>query len=272
VALDPRTAPWSLGPSSADAGGLVLLLHGFTGSPWEVRPLGEALAARGFHVAAPLLPGHGGAPEALLTVTFQDWLRAADEALGALAASGRPVALVGLSMGGLLALLLAARRPPQVQGLVLLAPAARLRPWNARLLQALRRTPLRRAFPRWVPKRTTDLSLPEVRAEAPRLARYPLDRVLDLFTLQDLAFEAAPRVRSPALVLAAANDHVVALAGIEELARRLPRARLEVLQRGWHVIPRDEDRALAATLTADFLDGLEPDEDATARPSRGRRG
>jgi carboxylesterase len=52
----------------------VLVLHGLTGSPWEVRPLGEALAARGFHVEAPLLPGHAGAPEALGFVTWRYYL------------------------------------------------------------------------------------------------------------------------------------------------------------------------------------------------------
>ncbi len=105
-------------------------------------------------------------------------------------------------------------------------------------------------------KRTTDLSLPEVRAGAPLLRRYPLARVLDLITLQDLVWLAAPQVRCPALVMAAAGDHVVALEGVKDLVQRLPGARLLVLQRGWHIIPRDADRALAATEAASFLDAL----------------
>jgi carboxylesterase len=254
VVLDSRTAPFTLGPPPLAAAGRVLVLHGFTGSPWEVRPLGEALAARGFHVHAPLLPGHGGSPEALEDVTFQDWIAAAETALEA---QPGPVAVVGLSMGALLALLLAARRPGTVKGLVLLAPAVRLRARSARLLRALRHTPLRHVFPGWVDKRTSDLSLDEVRAQAPRLRRYPLARLLDLFTLQDLASAAAPRVRCPTLVLAAARDHVVTLGGVAALVRRLPHARLVVLQRGWHLIPRDQDRALAVTHAASFLDGLD---------------
>ena len=235
----------------------MLLLHGFTGSPWEVRPLGEALAARGFHVEAPCLPGHGGAPEAMEAVTWRDWVQAADAALGAAVRAARaPVAIAGLSMGSLLALLLASRRPADVTGLVLLAPVVRFRAWNVRLLRAVRTTPLRRAFPRWVHKRTTDLSLPEARDEAPLLRRYPLARVLDLLTVQDLAWLAVPRVQCPALVVAAAHDHVVALSGVEELAQRLQRARLVVLQRGWHIVPRDADRALAITEAATFLDAL----------------
>jgi carboxylesterase len=80
----------------------VLLLHGFSGSPWEVRPLGDALSARGFHVHAPLLPGHGSTPEALRFVTWRDWLSAADDALEKLFARFEEVSLAGLSMGALL--------------------------------------------------------------------------------------------------------------------------------------------------------------------------
>jgi carboxylesterase len=258
VAPDRLTAPFTLGPAPPGAAGSVLLLHGFTGSPWEVRPLGESLAARGFHVEAPLLPGHGGEPEALRDVSWQDWLRAAEAAhLGLERAASGPVAVVGLSMGALLALLLAARRPQGVAGLVLLAPVVRLRRLGARLLRALRATPLRRAFPAWVSKHTTDLSLDEERLRAPLLARYPLARALDLFALQDLAEAAVPQVACPVLALAAAHDHVVALAGVEALVRRLPHGRLVVLQRGWHIIPRDADRALASACTADFLEELE---------------
>jgi carboxylesterase len=235
---------------------VVLLLHGFTGSPWEVRPLGEALADRGFHVMAPLLPGHGATPEAMLAITWRDWVRAAEAAFDALAAHGRPVAVAGLSMGGLLALLLAARRPEQTPGLVLLAPVVQLKALDARVLAAARHTPLPRLLPSWLHKRTTDLSLDEVRRESPLLRRYPLARVLDLLTLQDLARVAEPRVACPVLVLAAAEDHVVSLPGVEALARRLAHARLVVLQRGWHIIPRDADRALAATEAAAFLDAL----------------
>ena len=67
------TAPFRLEPGNQHhARAAVLLLHGFTGSPWEVRPLGESLAARGFHVLAPQLPGHGTTPEAMLYVTHVD--------------------------------------------------------------------------------------------------------------------------------------------------------------------------------------------------------
>ena len=76
--MDPeKTAPFELG-SGDDA---CLLLHGFTGSPWDMRPLGERLAARGLFVRAIRLPGHGSTPLAMAQVSHRDWEQASEDAL-----------------------------------------------------------------------------------------------------------------------------------------------------------------------------------------------
>ena len=250
-----KTAPFTLGPR--DAKTAVLLVHGFTGSPWEVRPLGEALAARGYHVVAPLLPGHGGAPEAMLFVTWRDWLAAAEAALTSLSSFER-VVCSGLSMGGLLSVLLAARHPSRVSGLALMAPVVAVRRGGARFLKRLRHLPigLRGLVPEWVTKDTTDIELDDVRAESPLMPRYPLARVLDLFTLQDLVSDALPDVRCDSVVLAAKGDHVVDYDSVCRFQARLPRSRLVTLQRGFHIIPRDVDRAVAITAIAEFFDSV----------------
>ncbi|MBC8075201.1 MAG: hypothetical protein H7Y32_03920, partial [Chloroflexales bacterium] len=60
------------------AGGPVglLLIHGLTGTPGEVRPMGEHLAAAGYTVRGVLLPGHGGDPAELFGVGWQRWVEA----------------------------------------------------------------------------------------------------------------------------------------------------------------------------------------------------
>src|SRR5438270_13533902 len=103
-----KTRPFELG--AAEAPDACLLIHGFTGSPWDMRPLGDALAARGYRVKGVRLPGHGGEPEAMAGVSARDWEEACETALDSLASTPR-VFVAGLSMGALLALLLAARRP-----------------------------------------------------------------------------------------------------------------------------------------------------------------
>jgi carboxylesterase len=85
----------------------ILVLHGFTGSPVSVRPLAERLSKRGFAVEMPRLPGHGTRPLDLLPTRYADWRAEALAALTRLRARTQQVFVVGLSMGGTLALDLA---------------------------------------------------------------------------------------------------------------------------------------------------------------------
>lgn len=247
------TAPFTLRPKTAN-GATVLLFHGFTGSPWEVRPLGDALVARGYQVHAPLFPGHGLDPQGMVGVSEKQWLEAAREALRGVKGSG-PVFLAGLSMGALVSLVLAHEEPDAVKGLVLMAPALKLKPLNGRLLRRIRNLPVPFVFEHWTTKERSDIENEEAHAENPILKKYPVARLKDVFRLQDLARAAAPSVRQQALVVAARQDHVVELASVQELARMMPSAKLLVLERGFHILPRDHDRALLATEVAAFLDG-----------------
>jgi carboxylesterase len=248
-----KTAPFTLGPRHPETSTAVLLVHGFTGSPWEMRPLGEALAARGFHVRGMRLPGHGTTPEAMLWVTWHDWVDSVQAELQALA-NYSTVLIAGMSMGGLLGMLMAAREPSRVHGLVLMAPAVKLKSRQGQALRLVRKVDLTGLLPQWVIKDSTDIEIPEVRAESPILPRYPVARLNDLFAVQDLAFDAESRLRCPSLVLAAHHDHVVDFAAVLAMQRRLPNSRLLVLNRGWHIIPRDSDRALAISEVSEFVD------------------
>jgi len=84
-----------------------LLIHGFCGSQKEINPLAEALKAKGYQVATPLLKGHTGLRQDLIGVTHEDWLESAREGLKELQGKCDRVAAVGFSMGGLLAINLA---------------------------------------------------------------------------------------------------------------------------------------------------------------------
>jgi carboxylesterase len=251
--MDPeKTAPFELGRGE-DA---CLLLHGFTGSPWDVRPLGEALAARGLYVRAIQLPGHCATPDDLLCVGHQDWARAAVHALLSLR-DYRHVFVAGLSMGALLSLKLAADYPERVQGLALVAPAVRFRGPHMWLLKRLRHRRLLERVKPWVFKTGTDLSDPAVLAEAPILPAFPSARLQDMWELQDAAMLALPRVRCPALVAVAEQDHVVDPEGGRVLARGLtasPRVRFISIKDGYHIIPRDKGGPLLASEVGSFFD------------------
>ncbi|HEX8435154.1 alpha/beta hydrolase [Archangium sp.] len=269
--MDPeKTAPFELGRGE-DA---CLLLHGFTGSPWDVRPLGEALAARGLYVRAIQLPGHCTTPESLLCVGHQDWERAAVHALLSLRGYRR-VFVAGLSMGALLSLKLAADYPEQVQGLALVAPALRFRGPHMWLLKRLRHRRLLERLKPWVFKSGTDISDPAVLAEAPILPAFPSARLQDMWELQDAVMDALPRVRCPTLVAVAEQDHVVDPEGGRVLARGLiasSRVRFISLKDGFHIIPRDRGGPLLASEVGSFFDRVRErmarSEDPRASPRR----
>ena len=104
----------------------VLLIHGFTGAPTEMRLVGEYFNARGLTISAPLLPGHGTTPADLNNYRWNDWFDHVRLALGELQNNCETVFIAGLSMGALLTLSLAATQP-DIQGIITYAAAIEVR-------------------------------------------------------------------------------------------------------------------------------------------------
>lgn len=89
----------------------VLLIHGYTGTPAEMRLLGDYLHGKGYTVLGVRLPGHGTTPQELNETVWTDWYKAAEEGCRRLLACCKEVMVAGLSMGGLLAIKIAAELP-----------------------------------------------------------------------------------------------------------------------------------------------------------------
>src|SRR5437588_11627070 len=99
-------------PSAERRDVAVLLLHGLTGTPLDMRPIADALVADGYTVSAPLLPGRGTRPADMETLSWEDWMSGALSAYDDLQAGHREIVVGGLSAGGTMALDLALRRRP----------------------------------------------------------------------------------------------------------------------------------------------------------------
>src|ERR1700730_11209472 len=101
----------------------VLLCHGFTGSPHSLRPWAEYLAEAGLSVWLPRLPGHGNTWQEMAHARWEDWYAELNRAFDELREHASEIFVMGLSMGGCLALRLAELRGPSVRGLVLVNPS-----------------------------------------------------------------------------------------------------------------------------------------------------
>jgi carboxylesterase len=247
ASVDAR--PFELGPVGGP-GPAVLCLHGLTGTPYEVRPVAEELAARGFACAGPLLPGHGESPEALARTPAERWLDTALDAYDRLARSHARVYALGLSMGGVLALALGARREPR--GLAVLAAPFDLGPVVRFGL------PLVRRLVRSLPKRPA-IADPEARARHPGYDRMPLDAVAELVALARGVEAELAAVTAPLLLLYGRRDPTVSPANAERVlagVRSSDRA-LHFLPRSQHVLPVDRDRAEVAERVVAFFQRLE---------------
>jgi carboxylesterase len=122
------TAEHSIYERRGNAG--VLLVHGITGAPTEMKPLVRRLAAGGFTVSCPRLAGHCSNLEDLKKTRWRDWYASVEEGLHSLRKECDTVFVSGLSMGALLALKLAANHPAEIQGVATLSATFFYDGWN----------------------------------------------------------------------------------------------------------------------------------------------
>jgi carboxylesterase len=225
-----------------------LCLHGLTGTPYEVRPLGRALAARGIAALGPALPGHNETPDALSRVPHGAWIEAARAAAGELRARHERVFAVGLSMGGLLSLLLAAEG--RVDAVVAVGTPLRLSPVVTGLVPVLKR------FFRHARKQGgSNIHDEAARLRHPSYPLMPLASVHELIRLQRLVRAALPRVRVPLLVAHGALDRTADPADAREILGAVTsedRA-LELYASSAHIVPVDRDGPALAESVAAFL-------------------
>ncbi len=236
----------------------VLCLHGLTSTPYEMRPIVEALAAQGVHVVAPRLLGHGSRPECLAHTRWTDWLASARQAFDRLAATHERVYVVGLSMGALLALVLAHDRGARCAGLVLMGTPLTLDLRTQMVLRVVRRLPFMDALPLMEKSDGPDVSDAGVAAAMPSYDRVPLVAAASLVDAQRAARECLGRLRTPTLVLHGRNDHVAPVDNARRLmaALRMPIKRLVVYPRSWHILPLDVESESVVHDTVEFIDSL----------------
>jgi carboxylesterase len=213
----------------------VLLCHGFTGSPQSLRPWAEYLAERGMTVSLPLLPGHGTRWEDLRLTGWQDWYAEVDRELRALRERSARLFVAGLSMGGALALRLAAKHGDAIDGVVVVNPANKMHGLAAHALPVVRH---------FVP--TTKGIASDIAKEGSEeigYTRVPLHAAHSLRQFFRLVDGELPQVTQPLLLLRSPQDHVVPPADSARVLSRVSSTDVTeiVLEQSYHVATLDHD-------------------------------
>lgn len=233
------------------------MVHGFTSAPQELRELGRFLAGRGHTVLAVRLAGHATRPSAMTRSRWPDWLAAVEDGYHLLRGSCQVQVMLGLSMGGALALL-ASRRLP-VAGVVAMStpyevpPQPRLRILRhlLPLLSAL--SPVLRYLPKPPPLDYKDRQAAREHLSYPAL---PTRGVIEIAALLTAMRAELPAVRVPVLVMHAREDGGVSPQNGAALYDRLgsPEKRLEWIEDSGHVMTVEPARQRVFALAAEFVD------------------
>jgi carboxylesterase len=238
---------------SGDAALGVLLLHGFTGSPRSMRPWAEYLAADGFRVALPRLPGHGTTWQELNTTGWQDWYGATEAEFEILTAECDRVFVAALSVGSALAVRLAEKYGEEVAGLSLVNPIITQKDSRLSVLRVLRKI-----LPS-VPGVANDIAKPgQDEGAYPRL---PLNAVHSLVSIGPEIQADLPKVTSPLLIFKSSVDHTVGTSSVPLILSAVSSTDVTLvkLERSYHVATLDYDAEEIFKTTSDFFRRLGKD-------------
>ena len=261
-------------PGAAPLGCLVI--HGLTGTPHEMAPVAAALAGR-YPVWLARVAGHATRVEDLAATSWHDWYESVARGARALLTVAPRIVVIGLSMGGLLAIRLAVTMQREVAGVALLSTAValggRVPRWLGPPLGVLglldaRYGAVRARMARiLLAKGGSDIADQVVLADHPGYRQVPLRALLNLMSLQRIAAADAPHVVQPALVMHATHDHTCPIAAARALYARLgsQEKRFVALEDSFHVITVDRERERVIAEVVGFVDRIAASASTAAR-------
>ncbi|MDO7869301.1 alpha/beta hydrolase [Nocardioides jiangxiensis] len=213
----------------------VLLSHGFTGSPVSMRPWAEYLHEHGYAVEVPCLPGHGTTWQEMNGTTWADWYAELTAAFARLRLTCDQVFVFGLSMGGGLALNLAADRPGDVAGLVLVNPAVSSSDPRLKAVPVLKR--LVKGFP------GIGNDIKKQGVDEHGYAKVPLRALASMLAGWAALRPRLGQVKAPLLLIRSSVDHVVDPGSARIILGSVGSGdvREEILTNSFHVATLDND-------------------------------
>ncbi|NLZ28542.1 MAG: alpha/beta fold hydrolase [Firmicutes bacterium] len=226
-----------------------LLIHGFGGSPHELKPMGKYLWEQGINAMGVRLKGHGTTPADMRRSTYLEWIDSAYEGLKEIKKVCSSVFVAGLSMGGALTLHLAATYPEDITGIIPICAPSILGGWRAKLIPL---APFSRVIP-YLPGIGKT-----VRDNTVKLVNYfwlPPTSIIELLKFINETNAILPRIKLPALVIASRHDPVVPLDNAEYIMEHISSAdkNMFVVDNSLHVVTVDYDKDSVFRETEKFI-------------------
>lgn len=201
----------------------VMLVHGWTSTPYEMRVLGRELNQCGIAVDAPLLSGHGTRPQDLENVTWDQWVDDVNRAYCRLRKQYARVYVGGMSMGGNLALHVA-KTNPDVCGIILMSTPYRMRFQTLGVMAAYVTKRFvsykKKYYPRWTQSQASITQLISYQ-------RYPISSAFEAYTAIRTSFDGIDRVVQPTFLIQSTHDHLVSRSSIDKIYDKIGSQRKE---------------------------------------------
>ncbi len=255
-----------------DSGKGVMLIHGLTGAPQEMKPVGRVLHKQGFSLYGPMLAGHGGTEADLLKTDWRDWVDSMKEAYLDFAREVDEVYVAGICAGGAIGLSLCAEFP-EIKGAGVYSILFEYDGWNmpkitlgAPVIQAVANLPGLRSlsFVQPFPYGFKDERLRELASSALEslipgaLERMPLGCMYQLYRLARHVEKVGPSIQAPVLIAHAREDDMANLKNAYRLQAALGGpSEVVVMEDSYHMIHVDREHVRLAELTAGFFGGAE---------------
>ncbi|MEA2069698.1 MAG: alpha/beta fold hydrolase [Asgard group archaeon] len=229
----------------------ILLIHGFTATPTEMRPIGEYLHAKGYDIYSVLLAGHGTTPEDLQKKKWKDWWHSAEKAFTDI---DNCDFVIGFSMGALLAARLAVEYQKQLKGVVLLSTFLKIKPTILSSIAFL--LPLIQCFKPYLSK-SSDSAEFFKKHNLISYLRYPMKAVHESIKLAKITKRRyLPKITIPTLIIQGLKDDRVDPQQYQTLEEKIPAQEKELvlLPNSKHIVTVGPDTDLLLTSIEKFIE------------------
>lgn len=229
----------------------VLLIHGWTTTPYELRRLGNFLNENGFTACAPMLSGHGTIPNELEDVKWEKWLEDVEKKYWELKNSHEKVYVAGTSIGASLAIILA-KKYPEISGIVLMATPYKLRmerlvEWFVSIESKFKKY-RKKFYPPTFGKKETITRLISYQT-------YPISNVLEAAKVVREARRGLNLVKQPCLLMQSTSDHIVSKKSMEIIYSKISseKKKKKYIKRAYHTFISDIKNENVLKDILDFL-------------------